>query len=153
MVVVKKKNGGVHVCADLKPLNWCVLWEHHPLPKIDDTLAQLSGATTFSILDANSGFWQVPLSESSRLFTTFITPLGCYYYNKLPFGISSAPEHFQWHMSLLLDGLQEVLFVMDDILIFGQNQEQHDTRLDSVLKCFSTSGITLNSAVRLWVQL
>jgi len=95
MVVVKKKNGGVCVCVDLKPLNQCVLREHHPLPKIDDTLAQLSGATTFSKLDANSGFWQVSLSEGSRLLTTFITPFGRYCYNKLPFGISSAPEHFQ----------------------------------------------------------
>jgi len=95
MVVVKKKNGGVRVCVDLKPLNRCVLQEHHLLPKINDTLAQLSGATTFSKLDANSSFWQIPLSEGSRLLTTFITPFGCFCYNKLPFGISSAPEHFQ----------------------------------------------------------
>ena len=94
-VVVKKKNGRVHVCVDLKPLNHCVLREHHTLPKIDETLTQLSVATTFSKLDANSGFWQVLLSEGSRLVTTFITPFGHYCYNKLPFGISSAPEHFQ----------------------------------------------------------
>ena len=56
MVVIMKKNRGLRVCVDLKPLNCCVLREHHPLPKIDDTLAQLSGATTFSKLDANSGF-------------------------------------------------------------------------------------------------
>ena len=142
MVVVNKKNGGVRVCVDLKPLNRCVLREHHPLPKIDETLAQLSGATTFSKLDANSGFWQVPLSENSKLLTTFITPFG---HNKLPFGISSAPGHFQRRMSSLLDGLQGVLCVMDDILVFGQSQEQHDTRLDSVLNRLASSGITLNS--------
>ena len=104
-VVVKKKNGGIGVCVNFRQLNRCILCEHHPLPKIDDILAQLSGATTFSKLDANSHFWQVPLSESSKLLTTFITPFGCYCYNKLPFGISSAPEHFQRHMSSLLEGL------------------------------------------------
>jgi len=145
MVVVNKKNGGVRVCVDLKPLNRCVLREHHPLPKIDETLAQLSGATIFSKLDVNSGFWQVPLSENSKLLRTFITPFGCYCYNKLPFEISSAPEHFQRRMSSLLDSLQEVFCVMDDILVFRQSQEQHDTRLDSVLNRLSSSGITLNS--------
>ena len=71
MLVVNKKNGGVRICVDLKPLNRCVLREHHPLPKVDEVLAQLTGATTLTKLDANSGFWQVPLSENSRLY--FIT--------------------------------------------------------------------------------
>ena len=87
MVVVKKKNEGVRICIDLKSLNQYVLREHHPLPKVDDILGQLTGATVFSKLDANSGFWQVPLAEKSWLFITFITPFRRYCYNKLPFGI------------------------------------------------------------------
>ena len=65
------------------------------MPKVDITLAQLTGVRVFSKLDTNSGFWQVPLAEHSRLLTTFITPYGRYCFNKLPFGITSAPEHFQ----------------------------------------------------------
>ena len=87
MVVVPKKNGSVHICMNLKPLNSSVLREI--------VLAQLSGAKVFSKLDANSGFWQIPLTEESRLLTTFITPYGQYCFNKLLFGISSAPEDFQ----------------------------------------------------------
>ena len=87
MVGVKKKNGGVRICIDLKPLNRCVLREQHPLPKVDDILGQLTGATVFSKLDANSGFWQVPLAKKSRLFITFIIPFGRYCYNILPFDI------------------------------------------------------------------
>ena len=75
-MVVGKKNRGVRIYIHLKPLNRCVLREHHPLPKINDILGQLTGATVFSKLDANSGFWQVPLGEKSRLFITFITPFG-----------------------------------------------------------------------------
>ena len=78
MVVVNKKNGGVRICVDLKSLNRCVLREHHPLLKVDDILGQLTGATLFTKLDVNSGFWQVPLAEKSRLLTTFITPFGRY---------------------------------------------------------------------------
>ena len=57
MVVVKKKNGGVRIYIDLKPLNQYVLREHHYLPKVDDIIGQLTGAPVFSKLDANSGFW------------------------------------------------------------------------------------------------
>ena len=65
-----------------------------PIPKVDDVLGKLAGATIFSKLDANSGFWQIPLATESRLLTTFITPFDRYCFNKLPFGISSAPELF-----------------------------------------------------------
>ena len=75
MVAVPKKSGAIRICVDLKHLNENVLREVHPLPKVDDTLAQLTGATIFSKLDANSGFWQIPLSHNSRLLTTFITHL------------------------------------------------------------------------------
>ena len=87
MVVVKKKNGGVRICIDLKSLNQYVLREQYPLPKVDYILGQLTGATVFSKLDANSGFWQVPLTEKSWLFITFITSFRRYCYNKLPFSI------------------------------------------------------------------
>ena len=103
MVVVPKKSGKPRICVDLKPLNQNILREVHPLPEVDETLAQLTGAKVFSKLDASSGFWQIPLSQQSRHLTTFITPMGRYCFNKLPFGISSAPEHFQRRMSELLN--------------------------------------------------
>ena len=78
MVVVPKKEGALRICVDLKPRNESVLREIHPLPKVDETLAQLSGAKVFSKLDANSGFWQIPLAKKSRLLTTFVTPFGRY---------------------------------------------------------------------------
>ena len=74
MVVIPKESGAVHICVDLKPLNESVLREVHPMPKVDTTLAQLVGAKVFSKLDANSGFWQIPLAKQSRVLTTFITP-------------------------------------------------------------------------------
>ena len=44
MVIVPKKSGKVCIYVDLKPLNERVLREVHPLPKVDETLAKLSGA-------------------------------------------------------------------------------------------------------------
>ena len=126
MVVAPKKSGLIRIGVDLKPLNQSVLREVHPLPKVDDTLAQLTGTKVFSKLDTNSGFWQIPLSPASRLLTTFITPFGRFCFNKLPFGISSAPEHFQKRMSRILTGLDGVVCQMDDVMVFGKNKAQHD---------------------------
>ena len=146
MVVVPKKNSStVRICVDLKPLNQSVLRELHPLPKVDETLAQLSGATVFSKLDANSGFWQIPLEKDSRLLTTFITPSGRYHFNKLPFGISSAPELFQKRMTKILCGLDGVLCLMDDVLVFGNSREEHNTRLVAALERIEAAGVTLNT--------
>ena len=144
MVVVPKKTGTIRICVDLKPLNENVQREVHPLPTVDDTLAQLTGATIFSTLDANSGFWQVPLEQSSRLLTTFLTPYGRYCFNKMPFGICSAPEHFQRQMEKILRGLQGVLCHMDDVVIFGHTKEEHDARLEIALRCIEAAGVTLN---------
>ena len=145
MVVVPKKSGAVRICVDLKPLNGNVLRETHPIPKVDETLAQLTGATLFSKLDANSGFWQIPLAEGSHLLTTFITPFGRFSFNKLPFGISSAPELFQRRMCTILEGLEGVLCHMDDVLIFGATRQEHDARLTAALKRIEAARATLNS--------
>ena len=144
MVVVPKKSGKIRICGDLKPLNKCVLREVHPLPRVNDTLAQLSGARIFTKLDANSGFWQIPLSKSSRLLTTFIITIGRFCFNKLPFGISRAPEHFHKRMSAILTGLNGVVCHMDDVLVFGKTQDEHDAILVQVLSRIQSAGVTLN---------
>ena len=142
MVVVPKTNGRVRICVDLTRLNESVKRERHPLPAVDQTLAQLAGAKLFSKLDANSGFWQAP---SSSLLTTFITPFGCFGFRRLPFGISSAPEHFQRRMSEALSGLAGAVCMMDDVLVYGENREEHDERLTGELQRLSDLGMTLNA--------
>ena len=94
MVVVPKPGGRVRICVDLTRLNESVCRERHPLPAVEQTLAQLAGARVFTKLDANSGFWQIPLAQESAPLTTFIAPFGRFCFNRLPFGITSVPKHF-----------------------------------------------------------
>ena len=144
MVVVPKPGGRVRICVDLTRLNENVRREQHPLPAVEQTLAQLAGARVFSKLDANSGFWQIPLAKESALLTTFITPFGRFCFNRLPFGINSAPEHFQRRMSEILQEMEGTVCLMDDILVHGKSQEEHDRRLVAVLHRLQEAGITLN---------
>ena len=60
-----KKSGSIRICVDFCPLNNNVLREVHPIPKVDETLGQLAGAILFSKVDANCGFWQIPLEKST----------------------------------------------------------------------------------------
>ncbi|CAC5425287.1 unnamed protein product [Mytilus coruscus] len=98
----------------------------------------------FSKLDANSSFWQTNLAEESRPLTTFIAPFGRYCCNPLPFGINSASEFFQKRMSETMEGYPGVLCHMDDVLVFGASQEEHDERLQRILKAIGKAGLTLN---------
>ena len=143
MVVVPKKED-VRICVDLTKLNESVRRERHEMPSVEYTLGQLSDARIFSKLDANSGFWQVPLADESALLTTFITPFGRFCFKRLPFSISSAPQHFQRRMSAILEGIDGVLCQMDDKLIFGATQSQHDGRIREVLR-LQKENATLNS--------
>ena len=102
MVVVPKEDGRVRICVDLTQLNQSVCRERHILPLVEQTLAQIGGAKHFSKLDANSGFWQIELDPETAKFTTFITPVGRFYFNRLLFGITSAPDHFQRRMTEIL---------------------------------------------------
>ena len=145
LVVVPKPNGKVRLCVDLTKLDQSVQRERHPLPSVDQVLGQLAGANILSKLDANSGFWQVPLALESALLTTFITPFGRFCFHRLLLGISSAPEIFQRMMSQMLVGLPGTVCMMDDILVFGATQEEHDDRLRTVLKRIQESGMTLNA--------
>lgn len=134
MVVVPKAQGKIRLCVDLKHLNKWVRRERHILPAVEQTLAMLAGAKVFTKLDATSGFWQIPLSNESSLLTTFITPFWRYAFNRLPFGILSAPEHFQRRMLQMLEDCEGVVCHADDILVYGEDMQQHNERLHRVLK-------------------
>ena len=48
-----KANGSVQICVDFSRLNDSVCRERHPLPVMEQVLAQLTGAKLFSKLDAS----------------------------------------------------------------------------------------------------
>lgn len=144
-VIVMKKTGAVRLCIDYTRLNEAVQREYHPMPSTEELLGELNGAKVFSKLDANSGYWQMPLSEESKDITTFITPFGRFQCNRLPFGISSAPEYFQKQMQRILVGIPNIVCLMDDILVYGKSRQEHDTALEKVLQRLVEAGLTLNS--------
>lgn len=84
------------------------------------------------------------ISERSREITTFITRKGLFRYTRLMFGISCAPELFQKLMEQILCGCEGCLNFIDDIIVFGEDRKEHDTRLAKAQKTLEMNGVTLN---------
>ncbi|UYV67701.1 K02A2.6-like [Cordylochernes scorpioides] len=144
MVAVSKPGGKIRICVDLTKLNQYIRRENYPLPATEHILGQLGNACYFSKLDANSGFWQFGLAKESQKLTTFITPFGRFFFKRIPFGITSAPEIFQRKMTQLLGNIEGVVCFMDDIVVYGSSLEEHNERVRQVLKKIQEEGMTLN---------
>ncbi len=144
LVTVVKPNGKIRLCIDPKDLNRAIKREQYPMKTIEEVISQMPNAKFFSKLDATQGYWQVRLDDESSIKCTFNTPFGRYRFNRLPFGISSAPEVFQNIMSQIFDGHEGIEVIVDDLLIWGETQQQHDERLKQVLNIAREAGIKLN---------
>jgi transposase InsO family protein len=144
IVPVKKKDGTVRICVDFRLLNKVVVRQPFQMPSLEDILTQLSGAKVFSALDARSGYYQIQVDAASQKYLGFNTPIGRYKFLRLPFGICSAPEIYQRTMQTILKGLSGCLVYLDDILVFGKDDQEHDARLFAVLKRLQEHNVHLN---------
>ena len=126
--------------------------DNYPIPKTEDLLATLGGGNTFTKLDMSQAYQQLLLDEESKKFTTINTHKGLYQYNRLPFGVSSAPGIFQRTMENLLQGIPHVVVQVDVILVSGKGDPDHLANLEAVLSRLSTAGLKLRLAKCLFMQ-
>lgn len=125
-------------------MNKAIKREHYPMRTVEEIAAQMPDAKYFSVLDASSGFWQVKLDDKSCKLCTFNTPFGRYMFKRLPFGICSAQDVFQNVMSEIFQDIDGVEVVVDDILVWGACEKDHDTRLEKVLQRAQSRNLKLN---------
>jgi len=134
VVLVGKKDGSFRLCVDYRQLNSVTYKDSYPLPHIDTCLGSMNGAVWFSTLDLRSGYHNIPIKESDRDKTAFVTRRGCFRYKVMPFGLTCAPSVFQRLMDLVLCGLtyETCLVYLDDIIVFSRDFDSHLDRLREI---------------------
>ena len=144
MAIVEKPDGSLRICLDPRHLNKAIKREHLQLPTIEDITTRMANAKWFTKLDANRGYWQIPLDEENQLLTTFNTPFGRFCYQVSPFGIKSAQQVFQKPISQHFGDLEGVETDIDDIIVHADAEMKHYARLNSALGRCKKINLMLN---------
>ena len=144
VVLVRKKDGALCFCIDLRKLNARTVKDAQTLPHIEESLDSLHGAVIFTSLDLKCGYWQFKFDEESIPYKAFtVGPLGFYECLRMPFGLTNAPVTFQGLMESCLGDLHLnwCIIYLDDIVVFSKNPEEHLKRLEAVFDKLSKAGI------------
>ena len=126
-----KKNGRFRICGDYKvTINQEPEIDQYPLPKPENLFATLAGGKRFTKLDLSQAYQQLELDDPSKMLVTINTHRGLYRYNRLPFGVASAPALFD----TVLQDIPHVICYLDDILVTGTSESDHLRNLETVFK-------------------
>ena len=144
IVRVIKPNGTIRLCGDYKvTVNPQLQVTQYPLPRPEELFATLNGGQRFTTLDLSEAYLQIELEEGAKACTTINTHKGLYSFNRLPYGIASAPAIFQNTMEQILPKLPGIGCYIDDILVTGKDDREHFSHLEAVLKRLKERELTV----------
>ena len=131
-----KPNGDLRICLDPKDLNKAIIREHYKALTLEEITYKLNKAKKFSKVDAYKGFFAYPMDYESSLKTTFntIPHRGRYRYLRVPMGAKFSQDTYQMKMDQILEGLNGIIAIHDDITIFGEDDDDHDTNLMALME-------------------
>ncbi|KAI7811353.1 hypothetical protein IRJ41_013611 [Triplophysa rosa] len=142
IVPVIKKDNSLRLCGDFKvTVNPVLTLEQYPLPLIEDLFSGLAGGQRFSKIDLCQAYLQMRVDPSSQELLTIVTHKRMFQYQRLPFGITSAPALFQRSMDQILSGLTGVQCYSDDLLITGKDDYEQLCNLDATLQRLQSFGL------------
>lgn len=147
IVPIVKEDRQVRIWGDYRlTVNYAAKLESYPIPRIKELFAAMTGGVKFTELDLKNVYQQLEPEEDSKSYTTINTHRGLFRYNRLPFGVTSAPAIFQRTMDSLLQGIPHVAAYLDDILITGEDDQEHLRNLDAVLDRLETADLRLKQS-------
>ena len=94
-------------------------------------------------LDLTWGYRQVPVAESAREKTAFVTPFGLYQFQMMPFSLQGAPATFQRMMDKLIRGMEDYTAAyLDDLVVFSGSWERHLQHIHELFDRLRAAGLT-----------
>lgn len=141
-----KEDETFRLCTDYRALNQQMELIPFPMPKIDTSIDETGGCHWFSRTDLCKDFWQIPLTEYTKKYTSFVTPFDLYEYNRLPFGLKNPPA---WLQKIMNDILKPYFGIfcdvyIDNVVIFSKTEKEHQSHLSQVLNALSLAELKVN---------
>ena len=153
ILFVPKPNGqGLRLCVDYRGLNAVTIPNRYPLPLMQELQDRVRGTQWFTKMDLKNGFNLIRIREGDEWKTAFRTRYGLFEFQVMPFGLTNAPSTFQDMMNHVLSDMLDVgvLAYMDDILVYGVTEEEHDERVGEVLKRLTMNGLAVSPEKCVW---
>ena len=141
----RKPNGEVRVCLDPSNLKKAIIREHHKPMTVEEIAHELARVTVYTKADALKALLQIHLSHKASLLMTFNSHRGWLRFLQMPFGAKMSQDVFQVWMDTILEQCPGVIGIHDDMVIFGVDQQDHDTNLINLLNVCQKEGLVLNS--------
>ena len=95
IIAVPKPNGNVRICVDVRRLNVLTKPMSYCMPTMNEIVERVGQSNMISKLYLAKGFHQIPVKEQYKDKTTFVSPVGKFKYQRMPFGLRNAPAVFQ----------------------------------------------------------
>jgi hypothetical protein len=144
MVVTRKHDGTPRRTVDLSPLNKFCKRETFASDSPFHMARRIPGNTWKTVTDAWNGYHSVPLRESDRHLTTFITPFGRWRYTRAPQGFLSSGDGYNRRFDAIISDFERKERCVDDTIHYDVDLEQHWRRTMKFLSTVGNAGIVLN---------
>jgi len=154
VVLVRKKDGTVRFCVDYRGLNHVTAADSYPLPRIDEVIDSLTGNVWYTVLDSRAAYWAIEVAEEDRPKTAFTDGARLFQFQRMPFGLSTAPTTFQRTMNVVLSSVlgRHTLAYLDDVVVASKTFESHLNNLAETLALLDEAGMKLNLAKCLFAK-
>ena len=145
-IVIVRKTGtdDIRLSVNFKKLNDITVEDPMPLVEIEDVIAKISDAKILSVLDMCKGYYAIPLEESSKDYTTFVTPTDTYRFTVNPFGLRNAGAVYCRLMRMIMQGANNVGNYVYDVIAHDKNVDCHIDTLRNLFQRLREANVKLN---------
>jgi hypothetical protein len=145
IILVRKKDDSWRFVVDYRAVNAVTVPDAYPLPNIQEILDWVGGNQWYSVMDLDSGFWQIEMDEASKQKTAFASSMGLHQFKSMAQGLSGAPGTFSRLMTNVLGDMtyHSCALFMDDIVVPGKSFRESLDRLGEVFSRLLNSGLKL----------
>lgn len=135
----------MHIYCDyIVTINPIAKLDNYLILKMEDLYATLGESESYTKLDLSQAYQQLLLDEKSKKLTTINTHKRLFMYNRLCYGLKSVLGIFERTMENILQGIENVIVRIDDILLTGKTRKKHLETPEEALNRLEKSGIKLN---------